>query len=110
MITTPAEGATLRAGESSDIRGVAWDGGYGIRRVQVSIDGGENWHDAELGRDVGRFAFRVFRFAFTPPRPGRYQVMAKASNNIGETQASELIFNPAGYHNNVPRPLTIKAV
>jgi hypothetical protein len=33
--------------------------------------------------------------------------MAKASNAIGQTQADKLIFNPAGYHNNVPRPLTI---
>jgi DMSO/TMAO reductase YedYZ molybdopterin-dependent catalytic subunit len=110
MITTPAEGATMRAGESSEIRGVAWDGGYGIRRVEISTDGGGSWREAELGRDVGRFAFRVFRFAFTPPRPGRYQVLAKASNNVGETQAGELIFNPAAYHNNVPRPLKINAV
>ena len=110
MITTPADGATLRVGESNDIRGVAWDGGYGIRRVAISTDGGESWHEAELGRDVGRFAFRVFRFAFIPPQPGRYRIMARASNNLGETQAGELIFNAAGYHNNVPRPLTVKAV
>jgi DMSO/TMAO reductase YedYZ molybdopterin-dependent catalytic subunit len=110
MITTPAEGATLRAGESSDIRGVAWDGGYGIRRVEMSSDGGETWRDAELGRDVGRFAFRVFRFAFTPPRPGRYRIMARASNNVGQTQVGELIFNAAGYNNNVVRPLTINAM
>ena len=35
--------------------------------------------------------------------------MAKASNVIGQTQAESLIFNPAGYHNNVVRPLTIVA-
>jgi hypothetical protein len=110
MITTPTEGATLRAGETSEIRGVAWDGGYGIRRVEISTDGGENWREAELGRDVGRFAFRIFRYAFAPSRPGRYQVMARASNAIGQTQAAELIFNPAGYHNNVVRPLTVNAV
>ena len=110
MITTPADGATLQAGETSEIRGVAWDGGYGIRRVEISTDGGGSWREAELGRDFGRFAFRIFRFAFAPPRPGRYQVMARASNTIGQTQASELIFNPAGYNNNVVRPLTVNAV
>ena len=36
MITAPAEGFTLHAGESADIRGVAWDGGYGIARVEIS--------------------------------------------------------------------------
>jgi DMSO/TMAO reductase YedYZ molybdopterin-dependent catalytic subunit len=110
MITAPAEGFTLHAGESADIRGVAWDGGYGIRRVEISTDGGETWREAELGEDVGRFAFRVFRFDFVPPRPGRYQVTARASNTIGQTQAERLIFNPAGYHNNVARPVTVNAV
>ena len=110
MITAPAEGATLHAGESADIRGVAWDGGYGIGRVEISTDGGETWREAELGEDVGRFAFRAFRFDFAPPRPGRYQVMARASNTIGQTQAEKLIFNPAGYHNNVVRPVTVNAV
>ena len=110
MITAPAEGTTLHAGESTDIRGVAWDGGYGIRRVEISTDGGETWREAELGEDVGRFAFRLFRFDFVPPRAGRYQVMAGASNTIGLTQAEKLIFNPAGYHNNVVRPVTVNAV
>ena len=110
MITAPAEGFTLRAGKGVDIRGVAWDGGYGIARVEISTDGGDTWREAELGKDVGRFAFRVFRFAFVPPRPGRYQVMARASNAVGQTQAEKLIFNPAGYNNNVVRPLTVNAV
>ena len=110
MITTPNDGATLRAGETSEIRGFAWDGGYGIRGVEISTDGGESWREAEIGKDVGRFAFRVFHFAFAPPRPGRYQIMARASNAIGQTQASTLIFNPAGYNNNVLRSLTVNAV
>jgi hypothetical protein len=110
MITSPAEGTTLHAGESADIRGVAWDGGYGIQRVEISTDGGEVWSEAKLSEDVGRFAFRIFRFDFAPSRPGRYQVMARASNAIGQTQAEKLIFNPAGYHNNVVRPVTVNAL
>jgi DMSO/TMAO reductase YedYZ molybdopterin-dependent catalytic subunit len=110
MITAPAHGDTLRVGDTAEIRGVAWDGGYGIRRVEISTDGGESWSEAELGEDIGRFAFRVFRFAFTPPRPGRYQVMARAGNVIGQMQAAKLVFNPAGYHNNVARPLAVDAM
>jgi DMSO/TMAO reductase YedYZ molybdopterin-dependent catalytic subunit len=109
MITAPQQGHSMRAAETAEIRGLAWDGGYGIRRVEISADGGQDWHEAELGKDLGRFAFRAFRFAFTPPRPGTYQVLARASNGVGQTQADKLIFNPAGYHNNVIRPLTINA-
>ena len=107
MITAPEEGHTMRAAETVEVRGLAWDSGYGIRRVEFSVDGGQVWREAELGKDVGRFAFRAFRFAFTSPRAGVYQVMARASNGVGQTQADKLIFNPAGYHNNVIRPLTI---
>jgi DMSO/TMAO reductase YedYZ molybdopterin-dependent catalytic subunit len=107
MITAPQDGYAMRADQIADIRGLAWDGGYGIRRVEISTDGGEVWRDAELGPDVGRFAFRSFRFAFAPPRAGTFRVTAKATNALGQTQVDKLIFNPAGYHNNVPRPLTI---
>jgi DMSO/TMAO reductase YedYZ molybdopterin-dependent catalytic subunit len=110
MITAPADGDTLRAGQTAEIRGVAWDAGYGIGRVEISTDGGETWREAELGKDVGRFGFRSFRYAFSPRRPGRYQVLAKATNTLGQTQAEKLIFNQAGYHNNVARPLTINAL
>jgi len=110
MIVAPAEGHTMRAAETAEIRGLAWDGGYGIRRVEISVDGGGTWREAELGNDFGRFAFRGFRLPFTPPRAGKYQVLARASNGVGQTQAEKLIFNPAGYHNNVIRPLTINVL
>ena len=107
MITAPDDGHTMRAAETAEIRGLAWDGGYGIHRVEISVDGGETWREAALGNDLGRFAFRSFRFPFTPAQAGKYQVMARASNSVGQIQAEKLIFNPAGYHNNVMRPLTI---
>lgn len=107
MITAPAAGHTLHAGQTAEIRGLAWDGGYGIRSVDISVDGGATWREAQLGNDAGRFAFRSFRFAFKPARSGKYQVTAKATNVAGQTQVDRLIFNPAGYHNNVMRPLTI---
>ncbi len=110
MITAPAEGHTMRAAATAEIRGLAWDGGYGIRRVEISVDGGGTWREAELGNDLGRFAFRAFRLPFTPPQAGKYQVMARASNAVGQTQADKLIFNPAGYHNNVIRPLTVNVL
>jgi sulfite dehydrogenase (cytochrome) subunit A len=107
MITAPAQDHSMRVEETADIRGLAWDGGYGIGYVEISSDGGATWRGAELGNDLGRFAFRAFRFAFTPTRPGKYQLIARARNAVGQTQADRLIFNPAGYHNNVPRPVII---
>jgi len=110
VIASPAEGYKLRPGEPVDVRGVAWDGGYGVRRVEFSTDGGKLWREADLGKDLGRFAFRSFGFRFVAATPGTYKVMVRASNALGQTQAESLIFNPAGYHNNVIRPLTISVV
>lgn len=109
LITSPAEGQQVRVGQPLEIAGVAWDGGYGIGRVEVSVDNGNGWQTANLGPDLGRFSFRSWTYRFTPQTSGKHTIMAKASNVIGQTQAESLIFNPAGYHNNVVRPLTIAA-
>jgi DMSO/TMAO reductase YedYZ molybdopterin-dependent catalytic subunit len=110
MVTAPEHGHTMRAAETIEVRGLAWDGGYGVKRVEFSVDGGQVWREAELGKDAGRFAFRTFSFPFTPQSAGVYQVMARASNSVGQTQVEKLIFNPAGYHNNVIRPLTVNVL
>ena len=110
MVTAPEHAHTMRAAETVEVRGLAWDGGYGVKRVEFSVDGGQVWREAELGKDVGRFAFRTFSFPFTPQSAGVYQVMARASNSVGQTQVEKLIFNPAGYHNNVIRPLTVNVL
>jgi sulfite dehydrogenase len=90
------------------LRGIAWDGGYGIRVVEVSIDGGASWRPADLGMDLGRFSWRQWTYALPEPKPGNYAVMAKATNRIGASQAFELVFNPPGYHNNVVQRINVK--
>ena len=107
LIAAPAPGHKLRVGQSVEVKGVAWDAGYGIRRVEVTSDDGKTWREVALGKDHGRFAFRTWSFRFTAAKPGRYTLLARASNAIGQTQADALIFNPAGYHNNVMRPLSL---
>ena len=107
LIVTPSDNARVRMGETVNVTGLAWDGGYGIRSVAVSIDGGMNWHEATLGNDLGRFAFRAWSYRFTADTAGARNILARATNRLGETQVDTLIFNPAGYHNNVIRPTSI---
>ncbi len=101
LITSPTDGQRLDHGRSMTVRGIAWDGGYGIETVAVSADGGMSWVKAMLGPDSGRFSFRPWSHRLSFSALGKHTVLARASNRIGETQVSELIFNPAGYHNNV---------
>jgi hypothetical protein len=107
LVTSHREGANVNAGKVT-VSGLAWDGGYGIRTVQVSTDGGKTWGSAILGQDLGRFAFRPWSFDVTAKK-GKNSVMVNATNTIGQSQTAALIFNPAGYHNNVIQNLTLNA-
>jgi len=108
LITSIKEGQRLNRHKPTMIKGIAWDAGFGIRTVEVSLDGGKVWQEAELERDIGRFSFRAWHFPFAPGKAGKYHVMAKATNRQGTTQPLDLIFNPPGYHNNVPQRISVE--
>jgi len=101
LITSPREGQRFRPGQPVEVKGIAWDNGAGIRTVEVSADQGRSWQTATLDADPGRFSFRGFRHGFKAGGKGEVTVLAKATNRIGSSQVGELVFNPAGYHNNV---------
>jgi len=101
LIVDPAPGSTLKAGHRAEISGIAWDGGSGIARVEFSLDGGASWREATLGRDLGRYSWRQWRFDFRPEAAGMATVLARAVARDGSTQAEKLVHNPAGYHHNV---------
>jgi len=109
LITSSADDSKVKVGVPVTIGGIAWDGGYGINSVEVSSDGGKTWAAAKLGEDLGRFAFRTFSFDYVPKTRGKQTVMARATNRIGQGQPTELIANPAGYHNNVVHHITLEA-
>jgi len=108
LITNLTDGQRFAAGAPVPVRGVAWDGGYGIRRIEVSVDEGRSWERAELGTGPGRYSFRPWQFTLAPRAAGRLVVMARASNTQGATQTEELIFNGPGYHNNVIQRVAIE--
>jgi sulfite dehydrogenase len=101
VIADPLEGDEAeRSGFT--IRGVAWDRGAGISRVEVSLDGGGTWQDALLDGPLGRYAYRRFSLQTGSLHPGQYRLMSRAVSQSGEKQAERIKANPGGYHNNVP--------
>ena len=109
LITSHPDGAAVKVGATVTVAGIAWDGGYGMAGVEVSVDGGKTWTTAALGKDEGPFALRSWSLRFSPKTPGRHVVMARATNKIGQTQSTALIPNPAGYHHNLVQALTLVA-
>jgi DMSO/TMAO reductase YedYZ molybdopterin-dependent catalytic subunit len=109
LITSLKAGQRIARGKPLEIRGVAWDGGAGIAKVEVSTDG-TNWAPAKLGKDLGRFSFREFALSVRTRDAAAMVVMARATSSSGETQVDQLIHNPAGYHHNVIQRLYVEVV
>jgi len=110
LITSIKSGQQVPRGKPLEVRGVAWDGGAGIAKVEVSTDG-VRWMPARLGKDLGKYSFREFALTVPTKDAGAALViMARATSNSGETQVNELIHNPAGYHHNVIQRLYVEVV
>lgn len=108
FITNLADGARVRAGGDVVIKGIAFDGGYGITDVTVSADGGRTWQAAKLGEDLGRYSFREWQ-AVVRLEPGKHALQVRAVNRIGQSQPLEQLWNPAGYMRNIVETVTVVA-
>lgn len=107
FMTSIADGARLKAGLTT-LRGIAFDGGKGIKEVVVSTDGGKIWTPAKLGKDLGKYAFREWKLKVTLP-PGPSELKVRATNNAGDTQPMDPLWNPAGYLHNVVETVRVTA-
>ena len=79
------------------ISGYAWAGEERIMRVEVSTDGGSRWREAELTPQNLNFAWRLFKLSWTPPKPGYYTIMSRATDSAGNMQPIVAAWNPSGY-------------
>jgi DMSO/TMAO reductase YedYZ molybdopterin-dependent catalytic subunit len=99
LFVRPEPAEAVPAGKADEVQGLAMDGGKGIRKVEISTDGGQTWADAKLDPELGRYSWRRWRLPWTP-QPGKYRLMAKATNAAGETQTTSQ-WNRSGYARNV---------
>ena len=107
FITSVNDGAKLTAG-TTPLKGIAFDGGKGIKDVSVSIDGGKSWTQAKLGKDLGNYSFREWRLP-VKLAAGSYELKVRATNNAGDTQPADARWNPAGYMRNVIETVRVTA-
>lgn len=110
LILHPAEGTMVNRSQNVDVRGLAWDGGHGIDRLEVSLDQGRTWNTATLGEDLGRFSWRAWQFVFQPRTEGAVSILARATNREGLTQPMEPKLNPHGYNHNAVQKLLLRVV
>ncbi len=104
FVVEPSDGATLKVNRPVQVLGMAFSGGYGIRNVIVSTDNGKTWNETSLSKDLGKYAWRQWTYTWRPKKTGKYTLMVKATDTIGESQPFEPLWNPAGFmRNNVEK-------
>ncbi len=107
FITNIADGVRLKPG-STTLKGIAFDGGKGIKEVAISIDGGKTWTAAKLGKDLGKYSFREWKLP-VKLAAGSYELKVRATNNAGDVQPMDPRWNPAGYLRNVVETVRVTA-
>jgi DMSO/TMAO reductase YedYZ molybdopterin-dependent catalytic subunit len=95
-ITAPDDQQKIVLGPAT-VRGFAWAGENAIERVEVSTDGGSRWRDAQLSPKKLPFAWRLWTLEWTPPDPGYYTLMSRATDTAGRVQPIVSPWNPSGY-------------
>ncbi len=78
-----------KPGDIFTITGVALTSSPGVARLEVSTDAGSTWHDATLTRAPAPFTNYVWTgwgYDWSLPASGEYQIMARVTDNAGNTQ------------------------
>ncbi len=109
FVTSHADGAKVSAGQTTELRGIAFAGGDPVKQVLVSADDGRSWQAARLGEDAGRYSFRPWRLGVTLAR-GRHAIKVRAVTAGGEMQPFDARWQPAGYMRNAVETVQVEAV
>jgi len=107
IFISPDGSSKLRSAANTTVEGIAVDDGTGIRRVEVSTDGGRSWSDARLDPIIDKYSWRRWRIDWRPAHGGTYQLQCRATNNHGETQPS-YEWNHGGYARKTVETLSVE--
>jgi len=81
------------------LAGKAWAGRVGVSRVEVSVNGGSTWSEAQLGESQSPYAWKSWTFVWNAT-PGAYVLYVRASDADGNVQPVDQQWNFGGYGNN----------
>jgi sulfite oxidase len=109
-VLSPADGDIVIAGPV-EVLGYAFAGGERyVARVDVSLDGGATWSQAELLDDLGPWAWRHWRIT-VDLASGEHEILVRAWDSSAATQpeGEAPLWNPKGYVNNARPRVRVRA-
>jgi len=99
IILTPQDGQTVPAGKYR-VRGRAWSGVAAIEKVDVTVDGGENWQRARVLPAVSQYGWHLWEYDWDASGPGRHALRSRATDSLGNVQPAVARWNKYGYGSN----------
>jgi DMSO/TMAO reductase YedYZ molybdopterin-dependent catalytic subunit len=107
-IARPRMYEVLAPNQPYTVCGAAWAGETAVTEIAVSTDGGQTWAGAQWVDPVRRHAWRRWHFAWqTPEQPGKYTVLARATDARGTAQPAQYDPKYATYVINYPLPIEV---
>jgi hypothetical protein len=105
IIARPMANASLAAG-TVVVSGFAYSGRGRIATVEVSADAGATWQPVALASPNEPGSWVRWQYLWTA-QPGRYTLLARATDEAGNRQPSQMEWNRFGYGYNAPWPVPV---
>jgi DMSO/TMAO reductase YedYZ molybdopterin-dependent catalytic subunit len=109
FFTNVQDGAVLKLGQTTIVRGIAFGGDAALAKVSFSADSGRSWQEARLGADHGKYSFRQWEVPLRLSSSGQHKWMIKAVNSAGSAQPDHANWNGAGFMRNVIESVSVQA-
>lgn len=87
-IDAPNEWASLGLGPVK-MKGVAFAGDRGVSKVEVTTDGGQNWHEAKIDYPGTKLTWVLWSYDWHPPGAGEHRLSVRATDGSGVLQREE---------------------
>ena len=107
LITTHESGHEV-LGRSLAVGGQAWAGDRKVAAMQVSIDFGATWIEADLKDPPNPYSWQRWSARIAFPEKGYYEIWARATDDGGTTQPFAINWNPKGYLNNSMHRIAVR--
>lgn len=76
----------IALGQPVEIGGIAFSGDRGIKKVEVSMDGGLTWQQATLDPPISPDAWVFWKLQWRPTAAGTYTLAVRATDGQGQVQ------------------------
>jgi sulfite dehydrogenase len=96
IFVSPDSSEQVVAGKQCMAEGLVFNDGTGIKKVELSADGGKTWEEARLNASLGKYSWRRWKYGWTPKAKGLQHLRVRATDDMGHAQPEQQ-WNRSGY-------------